>query len=266
MEVLETTEKGPEQGSGQAGKTVEEQKKEIFAAAAKALDDAENRVAEKDGEAQAKAPKGEPLEGKLDADVDEHVASHPVLSTASEGTGDRFGEIADGSHGNRVVEISQEEKDAFLDSVVSGSRYTGKGILFGGRVRVAFRSRSSAESEAIDSFLRYRGSHNIIQNGVAYADALRFCILAAGVESLNDSKFPTLTDASNGIDGLFYREEKEGTKDPEWLWLFNKWRSMPESVVAAVLEEYFSFEAKYWKMIERAGDENFWSPGGSTGE
>ena len=42
---------------------------------------------------------------------------------------------------NREVEITDEDKSAFLESVINGSRIYAHVNLFGGKVRVKFRSR-----------------------------------------------------------------------------------------------------------------------------
>lgn len=256
MKIVDTTEGAPAQSP-------KEKMDSVMDEAMEALSKAEEQVDTKDTDDTKDL---EPLEDLDSADVDKRVSESSILSSVGSVNGDRFTDVVDDNKPTRKVNITKEEKDRFLESVVSGTRYISEASIFGGRIRVKFRSRSAVESEAIDSFLRYRASHKVITNGVSFADTMRFCMLAAGVEMLNGEAFPTLTEIAGDRAGLFYHETETGEEEPKWVWLYEKWCSRPESIVAAIVSKYFEFEAKYWAMIEKASDENFWNPDGSTAE
>lgn len=267
MKVLETSEGQADNKTEAAEPTLKEQKEKVFEEVEEALESAAASIESKKPKDPSEGTPGKPLSVDIKADPDEYVKENPSLASAKAVSSDRFSAIADDGNKTRLVEVTEDEKNAFIESVVSGNRYSGKASLFGGRINVVFRSRAAVESEAIDSFLRYRGMNGVIKSSVSYVDALRFCILAAGVESINDEHYPTLISTSDGNnENMFYRDSPDGTKEPCWVWMFDKWRDRSEYLVAAILNEYFAFEAKYWKLIERAADENFWNPGGSTGK
>jgi hypothetical protein len=247
MEVLETKEEAV------AKDEQKKQEAEVVKEISKKLHEAQERVdarhADEDGVASE----------KLSVDVDDHIGSSPALSVVSGNPIGSESAVADKKGGKRIVVVTDDEKSRFMDSVVTGKRYTADVSLMSGKLNVRFRSRSAIESEAIDSFLRDGLLDGTIKNQVVYADVMRFCLLAAGVEMLNGEVFPTLTEAAKSREGLFKTATEDGTKAPGWLWLYDSWRDRTEIVVAMLIEAYFEYEAKYWRMIERAKDENFWT-------
>lgn len=254
MEVLETKEQAASEKERKAAEA--ETMKEM----ASKLREAQERVDERHRD----DAKDGGQEERTEADVDAHVDANPPLKAVRERTKPVDASSVDDRRG-RTVSVTDEEKAAFFESIVSGDRYRASEALFGGRLKVVFRSRSAIESEAVDSFIRRRVASGGIATNQQYADAMRFALLAACVEELNGERFPTLTEAGEDRIGMFYHDTKEGLKEPKWLWLYDKWRDRPESVVAVVIEAFFDFEAKYWLMIGNAKTENFWNAGGSTG-
>ena len=260
MEVLETREQAAER------ERADREEREVVREVSRVLREAQDDIDRERSEKSAGDDSGEGLSAKMEANVSNHVESSPVLGKIAGRTDPVAVSKADARASTRVVSVTDAEKSAFVDSVVSGGRYFSEERLLGGRLVVRFRSRSAAESEAIDSFLRKRVAMGLVRSNQEYADAMRFCVLAAGVDELNGEKFKTLSEAGGGTGvGMFYTESKDGLEEPRWMWLYDLWRGKPESIVAIVIESYFDFEAKYWLMISRSGDENFWSPGESTG-
>ncbi len=254
MEVLET--KDEAEKKAEQKKREEEVAKEI----SKTLREAQERV-------DARHADDDSAEGgELVANVDKHIAGSDVLSTVFKNGPGVDTALADKKKGDRIVVVSDAEKEKFLDSVVTGKRYEEEISLMSGKLNVKFRSRSAIESEAIDAFLRDGVVSGRINNQIVYADTMRFCLLAAGVASLNGETFPTLTDAAEGRGNLFKTATKDGSQPPKWTWLYDKWRDMTEIVVAILIDAYFEYEAKYWRMIEKSRDENFWNAAESTGE
>ena len=256
MEVLET--KDEAEKKAEQKKHEEEVVKEI----SKTLHEAQERVDARHSDEESSADEDKPME----ADVDSYVSGNRPLEMVKERVDAVSLDRVDENKGKRVVSVTEAEKRAFFDSVISGSRYKATVTLFNGGLSISFRSRSAIESEAVDAFIRKRVALGKIQSNQEYADTMRFAVLAAGVEELNGQKFPTLTEAGETNIGMFYAETKTGLDEPKWLWLYDKWRAMAESVVAVAVEAYFAFEAKYWLMIRNADNENFWKTGESTGE
>ena len=253
MEVLETKEQAVERDERK------KQEQEVVKEISKTLHDAQERV-----EARHAEDDSGDIDDKIVVDVDEHVRQSASLSAVADSPVGVDTSVADKNDGKRTVVVTDDEKAKFLDSVVTGKRYVEDVSLMSGKLEVRFRSRSAVESEAIDAFLRDGIVTGRIKNQVVYADMMRFCLLAAGVERLNGEAFPTLTEAAKSREGLFKSATENGTDEPKWLWLYNSWRDRTEIVVAILIEAYFEYEAKYWRMIERAKDANFWSAAGST--
>jgi hypothetical protein len=254
MEVLETK----EEAKNKAEQAIKEE--EVVKEISKAIHDAQDRVDARHADDDSND------RGELVANVDKHIAGSDVLSTVFKNGPGVDTSVADKKNGDRIVVVSDVEKEKFLDSVVSGKRYEEDISLMSGKLNVKFRSRSAIESEAIDAFLRDGVVSGRINNQIVYADTMRFCLLAAGVASLNGETFPTITDAAEGREHLFKTATKDGTKPPKWMWLYEKWRDMTEIIVAILIDAYFEYEAKYWRMIEKSRDENFWNAAESTGE
>lgn len=158
------------------------------------------------------------------------------------------------------VEITDDEKQAFIDAVVSGGRYRNTVTIFGGRVVLGLRARTVGESEAIDSYIRRRVSDGTIKVGVEYSDNMRLCLLVSDVERLGDEVFPEMSKPLMAVS------TPDGVVEPEWTKMLDVWRSKPEGLVNAILPEIFKFEVKYGEMVKHGSDENFWPTGESTGE
>ena len=214
--------------------------------------------------------KGESGEGAepepVKVDVDKAVESSPIMSAASERVEEK---LTDKFHMNdaertmyeAVSEITDDDKNAFIAAITTGDRYKVSTSLFGGRVPLVLRSRSTGESEAIDSYVRRGLSSGSIANGSEYGDAMRLCLLVASVERLGEETYPEMQEPL-----LPLVKGKGDVKEPGWVHMLDVWRSKPEGLVNAVLKRLFAFEAKYSEMVARSLDENFWKPGESTGE
>lgn len=217
-------------------------------------------------EAEEAAKKVDPLEQPVD--VEGHVKRDPALTVAAVATEHAKEISADvgkdkpdlAEPPKEPVKISPEEKERFLDSLVSGDRFTLDYRLFNGRMTVRFRCRSVGESEAIEAYCRRQMVEGKISGPIEYTDLTRLSLLVAQVARLNDIEYPPMRAPL-----LF--TEKDGQKlPPAWEAELQTWRNKPEAVVTAVSNALQDFEAKYWAMVEASRDVNFWSAGESTGE
>jgi hypothetical protein len=159
------------------------------------------------------------------------------------------------------VTITDVDRNAFLDALVSGERYIRKFSLFDGRIKGKLRCRSTEESEAVAAWFNHGLREAKWKSPLEYAIALRNGLLAAQVFELNGVRFPTLP-------APLYRTPDPASPDkyidPGWLAAAASWSQKPEPVVAALYEELRRFERTYWTMVYNATDQNFWHPAEST--
>ena len=159
------------------------------------------------------------------------------------------------------VTITDEDRNTFLDALVSGERYIRRFSLFDGRVKGKLRCRSTEESEAIASWFNHGLREAKWKSPLEYAIALRNGLLASQVLELNGVRYPTLATP-------LYRTPDPAAPDkyidPGWLATAAAWSQKPEPIVAAIYEELRRFERKYWTMVSNATDQNFWHPAEST--
>lgn len=156
---------------------------------------------------------------------------------------------------NREVEITDEDKSAFLESVINGTRFYAHVNLFGGKVRVKFRSRTLAETEAIMSYLHRQGILGKLFTKADVSDTLLTALLVAQVEEVGDVTYKEMSKPYK------YVETAASYEEPGWLADLEMWRNKPEHLTSALGDALVDFEAKYWKMIAASKDENFWNPG-----
>ena len=152
-----------------------------------------------------------------------------------------------------------EERSAFIDSIVAGTRYEAVETLLGGQVKVKFRSRTFQETEAVTSFvaagLRSRRYNTIEETNAA----TRLALLSFQVAELNGVSYEVPESPLNIVQG------PDGTKDPPWAARMGMWAEKPEGLVNMLVAALQTFEAKYQSRVRKAADVNFWGPGGSTG-
>lgn len=155
--------------------------------------------------------------------------------------------------------ITEEHKSRFLDSVVSGSRYTETFSLFGGKLLLKVRSRTNEETDAITAYVRKMVADGRIRVDYDYSSFMRKLLAVAQVDEMNGVRNPEMKAP------MFYEDSGDTLVHPGWEPVLEAWEKRPESVLAAVVRCILTFEARYWYMIQRAEDKNFWVPGEATG-
>jgi hypothetical protein len=156
------------------------------------------------------------------------------------------------------IEVTQDERDAFLSALLSGDRYVLPFKLFGSAMSGTFRVRSQAESKSIVAQLtrELRAGTVTLEND--YGSRLRSMLLAAQVQELNGTTYTELAAP------LMETVQADGQKQaPGWLAQVEVWERAPEGLVTALYEALKTFEQKYWTMVDSAKDQNFWKPAGS---
>lgn len=180
------------------------------------------------------------------------------------------GEIADAERsrgalrdmiGNDVeVTVTPEEKDAFVEALISGERFELPFSLYDGRVTGVFRARSQAETVAIIRHLNTLRRTGEIEDMLEYATVLRNIILAAQVKVLNGEEYEKMAEPLNRT------VKGEEVTEPGWLGQAKMWADKQEGLNAALYAELRKFEQKYWVMVDGADDQNFLNPEESTSE
>lgn len=165
----------------------------------------------------------------------------------------------DGSALPDEIVITQNEKDLFLDCVVTGKRFELPFSLFNDKIRGKFRSRSQVESSAILARLNWETENKIVHNALEFSTRLRNALLVAQVAEVRNTKYDIMKEPLYRV----IKGEKE-VVEPGWLTQVDGWMAEHEGLVSAIYRELQLFERKYWIMVNNAGDQNFWNPAEST--
>lgn len=157
------------------------------------------------------------------------------------------------------VKIEMKHKDAFVESVITGERYRETFNLLGGKLKLVLRSRSSRETEAIMSYARRKVALDEVRTDYDYAALMRKAMAASQVDELNGVKYPELQEP------LFFEETSEKLTPPGWEPALKLWGDKPESLLSMIVRCAIEFEARYWEMVRKVNDRDFWEPEESTG-
>jgi hypothetical protein len=217
------------------------------------------KAAEQSGPAgQSGQSAGEP-KGTVQADVPEEAKSD--VFTHAGATSDLHQGMSP-SFLQDKVDITEEDRDAFLKAIVTGGRYERPFSLFGGKLTGVFRCRKIAESDGIIAHLSYCVNSKKVDARIEYLTLMRNAMLAAQVKSLRglvSEDFPELQapfGPTRSADG-------KSVEPPAWLGLAESWGERPEAIVTALHNELQLFEKRYWAMVMDAGNQNFWNPAAS---
>lgn len=156
------------------------------------------------------------------------------------------------------VTLTEEERDQFLQALITGQRYEQSFTIYGGAIKGIFRGRATEESEAIAAWLNAGFRAGKYTSMLEYAIAVRNTMLAAQVKELGGTRFTEFKAP------LYKTVDGDKVTEPGWLAQADHWSTEPEPVVAALYEALKLFERKYWTMVAHANDQNFWHPVEST--
>lgn len=224
--------------------------------------------------AEDSKPIGVATEGDVKATVPLAANDDTLLNRAEGSVGQKLGADVVGKTGDQAtgnltpspddlftteeVVLTEDERNTFLDALVSGTRYERRFSLYDGRVKGRLRNRSTEESEAIAAWMNHGVRESKYKSALEYALVMRNALLASQVMELNGVRYPELPTP------LFRTQTGDKIEDPAWPKVADTWSKQPEPVVAAVYEELRTFERKYWTMVVHARDQNFWHPAEST--
>lgn len=216
---------------------------------------------------QSEEKKPEPVTGPVKTPVAEEAKKDSIMNTAAAGNP---GQIINDELSNQdlanvpmskelMVEIDDEDREAFISALVKDNRYVRSFSLFGGKVTGVFRSRTQEESLAILAYLNVLLRREEITQQIQYSTILRAALLACQVQELNDVGYEPLKEPL-----YFVKKSKTEETAPGWVDQLKMWMAKPEAITTAVYDEFQIFESKYWTMIRSAPESNFWSTAKST--
>lgn len=215
--------------------------------------------------------KGEATQGTVTANVPEEAKKG--LFAASDAVADAHKALLP-SYIEETIDISQADREAFLQSLITGERYERSFSLFGGKLTGTFRSRLIKESDGIVAWLQHLVNTGKIDARVVYLTMVRNAALATQVKSLRgmiNEDFEELAKPLAPVNHTVKTTDKDGkdvydvkTDEPGWVKAADAWGERPEALVTAIHVELQKFEKRYWAMIKEAPNQNFWSPAAST--
>ena len=196
------------------------------------------------------------VSGDVETPLTKNAKKDPILKAADDGGAAKAlaDEVSTASTIAEPVIITDKDREAFLDAMVSGNRFVLPFELFNGKVKGCFRSRTQAETNANISYLSYECRKEKIVTGIEYSNRLRNMLLATQVMELNGIAFIELKAP------LLRTQDGEKTIEPGWLDQVTYWEKQNDGLVNAIYKELQVFERKYWVMVDNAKDQNFWNP------
>lgn len=202
---------------------------------------------------------GQEPDGTVSVEIPEAAKRDGIMNSGGKAGSAHAGLVSGSASFLDSVEVTAEDRAAFLDAIVTGGRYERSFSLFNGRLTGTFRCRSTAESDGIITWVGHLLNENKLTSNVEYMSAIRNATLAAQVKSLRglvNEDFPELpaplapTRASDGKSVLA----------PGWIGVADSWYERPEAITTAVYAALQRFEQVYWAMVTNAANQNFWSP------
>ena len=153
----------------------------------------------------------------------------------------------------KKITVTADDKTAFINSVVSNSRFIKNYSLFGGKVDFTARSLTVDEVNALAAWMAKVGSND--PAGVI-AGKYRKYLAAAQIGRYNGVDMPPLEDPlfeTLGSDG-------KSTVQPGWVNRASFWDGMNSGVFDSVMRCLKDFDARYSILCDEAENANFWNP------
>lgn len=153
---------------------------------------------------------------------------------------------------DEAVEITPEEKRAFLDAIIANTRYVRTFSLFDGQYTGEIRTRTQAETFAIFQQLNKELRDGNLESQLSYSMRLRNMLFAAQIKRLNGQEFTELKAP------LLPLVDGGETKPIGWLDQAALWDGVNDGMANVIYNELKRFEYKYLTMLENSGNQNFW--------
>jgi hypothetical protein len=141
------------------------------------------------------------------------------------------------------IEVAEEDKRAFVRSLLADRSFEKPYLLFGGQVEVVLVDRTTVETDKLFDWL------DKIEDESAWSqEADRMCLAS----TLREIKRP---DGRNSY-----------TPTDDWMTRLEELRKLPRPLYEALIETSRNFEALVNRMVEKARDPDFWPAGGNASQ
>ena len=158
-----------------------------------------------------------------------------------------------------TVDISDAEKNVFLEAMVTGERLVVPFSIMGGRITGKIRSRTQDETVAIVARLQHEIREKSVIIDAEYITRVRVMLIATQIAEYNGVENLELARPLKAV-----RTPEGGIEEPAWIEQLVAWERMDEGLAVALHEQIRKFEIKYWAMVRHAEDQNFWAPATSA--
>jgi len=206
-----------------------------------------------------KAAGAMPAEDRANAEAKENTAS------ATDAMSEEMARaaVAMGVELPETIEVTEAEKEIFLDSIVSGGRFRLPFSVFGGRVTGVMQSRLNAETRAMLSEIHRAWAAKELDSMIDYTSRFRYACFRFQIAEIYDAELAVPEAPLKAV--LSVADGKTVTTPPKWVEESEvMFGSYPDGVITALYKELVIFEKKYWTMVNNSADQNFWHPGGSS--
>jgi hypothetical protein len=163
------------------------------------------------------------------------------------------------------VELTPEDKTAFLSAIVSDERFELPFSLFDGKIEGVFRSRLNKETRAILQELRRQLTAEEFNSEIEYTTRMRHAIMRFQLKEINGESYPLPTELTAIVSVPEGSDEKVVTP-PQWTTEAEVYFNGNEARTAAIYNALCIFEGKYWTLVENANNQDFWQTEDSTSE
>jgi len=158
-----------------------------------------------------------------------------------------------------TIEITEVEKEAFLETIISGGRFQLPFSIFGGRVTGVLQSRLNLETRAMLSEIHRAWAAKELESMIDYTARFRYACFRFQVAEIYDTQLETPKKPLKAV--LSTKDGEPITTPPAWSEeaevMFGNY---PDGVITALYKELVIFEKKYWTMVSNSADQNFWNP------
>lgn len=165
---------------------------------------------------------------------------------------------------NNQVDVTPEDKEAFLRALIDDSRFERPFTIFNGKVSGVFRSRLLNETRAIMCEIQRQLRNGEFDTDIEYGTRMRHALLRFQLKELDGKSYQIPEEPLSAVATV--EDGKEKVTPPAWVEEADVFFNGSEAKFAAVYAQLCVFEAKYWTMTQNADDQDFWQTEDSTSE
>jgi len=160
-----------------------------------------------------------------------------------------------------TVEITEDDKNSFIDSLIDNTRYTRQFSIFNGNVYGTIQSRTADETKALIHEAQRRVRTAEVLSDADYSAIFRKAVLRFQIKSLNGVEFPVVQEPLLAQYNFSTVLSENPVTPPKWFEEANQfWGAKQCGYVTAVYAEVMKFEFKYWTLVENSANQDFWHP------